>query len=188
METKEKLLQAAKLSFSEKGYWKTKISDIVKEAGVSQGTFYIYFKSKEDIFKELVIQVKERMISSFDTVQGSSFKEKLEKLDIDLTYLLYENKEITAIFLYQLFSTYKDLRMIYFETMEIIKKKLSNMIREAIENKEIKVINSENAADIFIGYKRMIFEDFILQKNYPLKDVLKVSKEGINIIYAGLKR
>ncbi|MFD2115502.1 TetR family transcriptional regulator [Paenibacillus yanchengensis] len=41
-----KILQSAIAVISEKGLDKTSISDIVKKAGVAQGTFYLYFESK----------------------------------------------------------------------------------------------------------------------------------------------
>lgn len=47
------LLQIAADEFAENGYWETKISSIVQKANVTQPTFYLYFKSKEAIFKEL---------------------------------------------------------------------------------------------------------------------------------------
>ncbi len=188
METRERLLQSAKHIFSEKGYWGTRVSDIVKEAGVSQGTFYLYFKSKDEIFKELVLQVKEKIVKILQNPEGKNLLEKLENINIELTHLLYENKAITEIFLYQLFSTNKDLKNIYFETVELTRKILSDMIKEAIENKEIRQVNPENIANLFIGYKKMVFEDFILQKEYPFKTVLKLSQEGLKTIYKGLKK
>lgn len=42
----EKILKAAIDVIPEKGLDKTSISDIVKKAGVAQGTFYLYFSSK----------------------------------------------------------------------------------------------------------------------------------------------
>lgn len=54
VESKARLFQAASHIFAERGYYETKISDIVAEAGVSQPTFYAYFDSKEALFAELV--------------------------------------------------------------------------------------------------------------------------------------
>ena len=48
------LLSIAAQEFAENGYHETKISTIVKKAGLSQPTFYLYFASKEAIFQELV--------------------------------------------------------------------------------------------------------------------------------------
>ncbi len=52
--TQERILEAAKLVFAEKGYHAARVSDIVEQAGVAQGTFYLYFKSKQAIFTSLV--------------------------------------------------------------------------------------------------------------------------------------
>jgi AcrR family transcriptional regulator len=53
-ERRNELLDAALELFSKKSYQYTTISDIVKKVGVSQGTFYYYFKSKEEIADELI--------------------------------------------------------------------------------------------------------------------------------------
>jgi AcrR family transcriptional regulator len=52
-EKQEKMVAAALKLFEEKGYHVTKVSDIVAEAGVAQGTFYLYFKSKEEMFRAM---------------------------------------------------------------------------------------------------------------------------------------
>lgn len=48
-ERKQELIDAAERLFTERGYEDTAVSDIVREINVGQGTFYHYFKSKEDI-------------------------------------------------------------------------------------------------------------------------------------------
>ncbi len=52
--TFNRLLQAAEEVFGEKNYYEASIVDITNRAGVGQGTFYLYFKSKKDIFVELI--------------------------------------------------------------------------------------------------------------------------------------
>jgi AcrR family transcriptional regulator len=52
--TREKLLQAAEIEFGEKGFHEAAISGITQRAGVALGTFYVYFDSKEEIFRALV--------------------------------------------------------------------------------------------------------------------------------------
>ena len=49
METKKKLLETAKKIIREKGLVNTSIEEITKACGVSNGTFYTYFKRKEDV-------------------------------------------------------------------------------------------------------------------------------------------
>jgi AcrR family transcriptional regulator len=52
-ETREIIFQAARKVFSEKGYHKAQIADIVKEAGISTGSIYAHFKDKRDLFEQI---------------------------------------------------------------------------------------------------------------------------------------
>lgn len=49
LETKKKLLHAAKEIICEKGLANVSVAEITKKCGVANGTFYTYFKRKEDI-------------------------------------------------------------------------------------------------------------------------------------------
>jgi AcrR family transcriptional regulator len=53
-ETREKLVSTAQKLFSKNGYHNTQVMDIVKDARVSAGTFYNYFRDKRDIFGQLM--------------------------------------------------------------------------------------------------------------------------------------
>ncbi|MFA9457662.1 TetR family transcriptional regulator [Halalkalibacter sp. AB-rgal2] len=60
------IVDAAIIRFKEKGFEHTSVSDIVKQAGVAQGTFYLYFKSKN----ELVPAIAERILTTlFESIQ-----------------------------------------------------------------------------------------------------------------------
>lgn len=61
-ERRIQLIEAALKILACKGYHSTKISDVVKAAGVSQGTFYWYFQSKEQLVLELIEDGKEKLI------------------------------------------------------------------------------------------------------------------------------
>ncbi|WP_343995098.1 TetR/AcrR family transcriptional regulator [Nocardioides dubius] len=58
------LLVAARTVFERKGFLDTRVSDIVREAGVSQGTFYTYFDTKEAIFTEAARATIDAMLVS----------------------------------------------------------------------------------------------------------------------------
>jgi len=64
------LLTVAEALFLEHGYGKTSVSRIVKTAGVAQGTFYLYFASKEAILLELRRGVLRRLRRSFKDAAG----------------------------------------------------------------------------------------------------------------------
>jgi len=58
---REQLLEAALTAFERGGYHGTQVSDVIREAGVARGTFYLYFPSKHAVFAALV----ERMLALF---------------------------------------------------------------------------------------------------------------------------
>ncbi len=53
-ETVRKLLEAGVAEFEERGFNGVRVDDVVKRAGISHGTFYLYFANKEDLFKALL--------------------------------------------------------------------------------------------------------------------------------------
>jgi AcrR family transcriptional regulator len=55
------MLAAAAAAFRRRGYHSTRVSDIVADAGVSQGTFYQYFASKEEAYTEVVTGLATRL-------------------------------------------------------------------------------------------------------------------------------
>lgn len=56
-----RLLEAAIVVFDRRGYHAARVDDIVEVAHTSHGTFYLYFASKEDLFRALVADVTEEM-------------------------------------------------------------------------------------------------------------------------------
>jgi AcrR family transcriptional regulator len=61
VETRTRLLDAAEQVFSALGYVDASIVKITEAAGVGQGTFYLYFASKKDVFDELVRDLNRRV-------------------------------------------------------------------------------------------------------------------------------
>jgi AcrR family transcriptional regulator len=59
--TRQKLLEAAEQIFAELGYHDASIVKITEAAGVGQGTFYLYFASKREIFDEVVLDLNARV-------------------------------------------------------------------------------------------------------------------------------
>lgn len=59
--TRQKILDAAEREIGRKGFAEASISTITTEAAVGQGTFYLYFRSKEDVLRELVLRMGRRL-------------------------------------------------------------------------------------------------------------------------------
>jgi AcrR family transcriptional regulator len=59
--TRARLLAAAKEVFEQDGFLDARISDIAERAGLSHGSFYHYFESKEEVFREVAAEVEQRL-------------------------------------------------------------------------------------------------------------------------------
>jgi len=58
----QEITEAALEAFAEKGYAATRVEEVAKRAGVSKGLMYLYFKTKEELFKSVVKSVVIRRI------------------------------------------------------------------------------------------------------------------------------
>jgi len=61
------LLDAAVRSFAQTGYHRTRVADIAREAGVADGTVYIYFENKEDILISLFQDLMKRFVEDLNS-------------------------------------------------------------------------------------------------------------------------
>ena len=77
-ETRSAILRAAQALFAAKGFFDTTIADIVKAAGVSRGTFYLYFKDRGDVFATLLSQAVDEMFLLSASRQTGSRQERIE--------------------------------------------------------------------------------------------------------------
>jgi len=59
--TRQKLLESAEQIFAELGYHDASIVKITEAAGVGQGTFYLYFSGKKEVFEEVVLDLNSRV-------------------------------------------------------------------------------------------------------------------------------
>ncbi len=94
LETKRKLMEAAKELISKKGLANTSIAEITKKCGVANGTFYTYFKQKEDIMfalsREMYQEVLDRALACDGTFMErlvyflTSFADCIEKSGLKL--------------------------------------------------------------------------------------------------------
>lgn len=63
-EKKNKILKSAYKLFTKKGINATSIQDIVDDAGIAKGTFYLYFKDKYDLQKQLIVKKSQELFQN----------------------------------------------------------------------------------------------------------------------------
>lgn len=101
---REELKSAAIDVFYDHGYHASKVSDIVQQVGVAQGTFYLYFEGKQQLFGEILVDFLQLVVTtvadwepanidSRDVLQG-----ELMRVGMMLTEVLLENQKLTAVF------------------------------------------------------------------------------------------
>ncbi len=98
---REKILNNAISEFAQKGFTSANINVIAKKAGISIGSMYNYFRSKEDLFltiAEYGYQILESVISEIDLVEGDIF-DKIERLIRAAQRYSKEYPEINQIYL-----------------------------------------------------------------------------------------
>jgi len=94
-----RIIEAATKVFAKNGFYQSKIAQIAKEAGVADGTIYIYFENKDDIlislFEEQMKAVLDNMAHQVSTIDNPA--EKLEIFASTHLELIEKNKDMAEI-------------------------------------------------------------------------------------------
>ncbi len=79
---RQRVLYSAKRAFAEKGFTGANVNDIAKDAGISVGALYKYFRSKEDIFLTIIRASRELIERTIDSIIGSrpGFLDRVEAI------------------------------------------------------------------------------------------------------------
>ncbi len=77
-ETESVILRAAEEVFSSKGFFGATVAEIVEKAGVSRGTFYLYFKNREEVFSALLSRVVGEMFILSASHETGTPQERVE--------------------------------------------------------------------------------------------------------------
>lgn len=92
LNTKKNIYEAAITLVQEKGFENVSIEDITTRANTARGTFYLYFKSKQDLIYHTIDMYDEISFRSYEKVKDlPTFEQQL------VQYLCYANEEILLI-------------------------------------------------------------------------------------------
>lgn len=69
---REQILDGARSAFMKMGFDAASMNDVTREAGVSKGTIYVYFQSKEDLFAALIEREKGRFTDALRDILADS--------------------------------------------------------------------------------------------------------------------
>ena len=149
-----KLLKSARTIFSENGFQGTKINMITEHAGLSPAAFYLYFKSKVEVYRLLSIdgtRILKDMISKALSSEKGDCVQLIKALSGAYFEFFLQEREY-----YEIISVHHLGQKVFFENMNLVPqlealslellKILAEIIEEGIERKQLKKCDSWNTA------------------------------------------
>jgi AcrR family transcriptional regulator len=98
---RQKLLEEGKRSFEAFGLRKTSVEDLTKASGIAQGSFYMFFGSKEELFYELLLAeeavIREKLLQSVSADHAVT-KENIRQFIMESFRLMSENALIRNMY------------------------------------------------------------------------------------------
>lgn len=153
---KNELLDAAQELFFTKGYKQTSIESIIKKIGVAKGTFYYYFKSKEDLLDKLTYKMSKKILEEVKKIVEKDDLNAIDKLNQAYAVagsVKLENIELLKVLL-KAFCNDRNLffrHKMFMSSMEILAPEFSKIIRQGVNEKVFNTPFPDEAA-------RLIFE------------------------------
>jgi AcrR family transcriptional regulator len=194
---RQQIIVAAKRVFSEKGFNKTTMEDIAKEAELSPGTLYLYFKNKEELYASLSLRILQYLHLRVEHVnKGDSDPQKKIEALMEAMYDVYDFDPLIIINMFHLQSseTLKNLSDQLLDEIKTLSSKshgaIASIFAEGIRDGRYIDRHPTAIADIFWS----LFSGVVLweaskniidkEKDY-LKPTLKIAFEIFN---RGLKK
>ncbi len=182
VQTRGRLIEAAKRVFSEKGFHSAQIAHIIDEAGVARGTFYLYFKSKEDILKELLKEVVEELKDRIKVVDLSRdpVEQVIENVERVVEFAL-EERELARIVLQR--NSDPELFKVIEEFFEEVAGLIEHSLRLGIEMGIIRECDTSLIARGILGALKEIILSLLDREEV---DTYAVAKEIIDLGMKGV--
>jgi len=164
---RQQIIVAAKRVFTEKGFNKATIEDIARNAELSPGTLYLYFKNKEELYTSLSLRILQYLSIRVEHVKNETNLGPLEKLDalMNAMYDVYEFDPLILINMFHLQSseTLKNLSPALLDELNELTRKSIGTIAELFED----------------GIKKKIFPD---QHPMALADIFWSMFSGVVLL------
>ncbi|NOX90761.1 MAG: TetR/AcrR family transcriptional regulator [Calditrichaeota bacterium] len=111
-EKRSKILFAAIKVFAQKGFYNTKVADIAREAGVADGTIYLYFKNKDDLLISIFEEKMDEILGLFKArlKKANNAREKLEIFFKTYFRLINDDQDLAEVFQVELRQSSKFLK------------------------------------------------------------------------------
>ncbi|MCM3355047.1 TetR/AcrR family transcriptional regulator [Bacillus halotolerans] len=181
-ESRKRLLKAAAHEFSIRGFHETKVSAIVKRAGLTQPSFYLYFQSKEAIFEELINDFHSRLRKLTESLL---LETGLHANDVTNGVL----SAVEAVF--QFLAEDKDLTRIGFflnPEAKQLKQDVAMVLKDNLEAEQRlgyfrSELEMETVAECLIGMIEHLTDSYLLT---GIKDPASLAAQVVNLLIYGM--
>jgi AcrR family transcriptional regulator len=172
---RDAIKKAAIEVFAELGYHSAKVSQIVERVGVAQGTFYLYYDGKQQIFGELLDDFLRLVVETIAAWEPAALatredlERELTRVGRLLTSVLYEHSGLAAIFFKEALTVSSEFDAIVHDFYDTLTGMLSNFNAILCERGLIQPMNFRLLALMTIGQVERIILEYIVYKR--LEDV-----------------
>ena len=184
---REAILRAAIKVFAGKGYFNSKVADIAKEAGVADGTVYLYFKSKDDILHSFFDRAMADFIAEGkkELAEIENPEDKLRRIAQLHLERLGADRDLAIVFQVELRGSTKFMQQFsaagFSEYLSIIQQTIEAGQKKGVFRNDLKPVI---CAKILYGALDEMVTNWILSnKSYPLApmadEVLKIFFGGV---------
>jgi TetR/AcrR family fatty acid metabolism transcriptional regulator len=185
---REAILRAAIVVFAHNGYFNSKVADIAREAGVADGTVYLYFKSKEDILHSVFDRSVDEAIAEAKKIVEtiSDPKEKLRQIALLHLERLGADRDLAVVFQVELRGSTKFMEEFsaagFAEYLTLIRTTFEEGQKAGVFRADL---NAKIVAKILFGALDEMATNWILSKRRyklaPMADqVLDIFLNGVN--------
>lgn len=183
-ETLNNILSAAAQEIYEKGYHNAGINDITRRAGVASGTFYVYFDSKDDLYKFLLLQCSHIIRKHLNQVTSScKTRREVEEVGLREWLKFVQKNQYMYHIIWESLYVDKQLFVDYYSTFS---RAYMKGIDAAKERGEIRPeINSEVLAWTLMGASNFLGLNWGLFADCPTDSDLKQVVESFMSILTG---
>lgn len=184
----KQIIDAAVVVIAENGYHQAQVSKIAKQAGVADGTIYLYFKNKEDIlisvFQEkmgLFVENLKRIIND-----GTSSSEKLLKMVENHFRVLATDHHLAIVTQLELRQSNKEIRLKINEVLKEYLMLLDDILIEGIENGEFNAdLDIRLARHMVFGTIDETITTWVM--NEQKYDLMKLAPKVHKLLLGGMK-
>ncbi len=182
LEKKMRILDTAFSLFKDSSVSATAIDDIVKAAGIARGTFYLYFKDKNDLLEQIIIyKSTEAMKAVIKSTFSVTITEETDFYDMFRKFLncfidfLIENREILPVMTKNFSSCIKNLPEIYDSDIQVFYEQFIDYMKNFGYTSD----NARKTVFIVIDMAGSVCADAVLQnKPYPIEEIRDIVVES----------